>query len=139
MAETSYNEEYSNGQYNYEEQYTNDQSYQKNGEEYVAADHNNYRYSTDNYNPNILSWATALYAYQAQSEEEISFNENDVIGILEHQEDGWSRGELNGVQGLFPTSYVQDYNAESTDPNASDHGQNNMQDDEAAKRRKEKR
>jgi len=33
------------------------------------------------YNPNILSWGTALYSYEAQNEGELSFYENDVIGV----------------------------------------------------------
>src|SRR5690606_24036091 len=54
-------------------------------------------------NPNIIAWGTAIYSYTAQQEGELSFNEGDYIGILEELGDGWSRGDLNGVEGLFPT------------------------------------
>jgi hypothetical protein len=61
------------------------------------------------YNPDIIEWAIALYSYEAQVETEISFQEGDSIGILEWDtgSEGWSRGECEGRQGLFPTSYVQ--------------------------------
>jgi hypothetical protein len=58
-------------------------------------------------NPNVIAWATALYPYEAAAEGELSFQEGDVIGILEEHEDGWTRGELNNIEGLFPASYVQ--------------------------------
>jgi len=57
---------------------------------------------------------TALYSYQAQSEAELSFQEGDVLDLLEDLQDGWSKGTLNGVEGLFPTSYVESLSETST-------------------------
>lgn len=50
---------------------------------------------------------TALYDYDAQEGNELSFKEGDVIKILKKNDDGWWLGELNGKQGLLPCSYVQ--------------------------------
>ena len=45
--------------------------------------------------------------YEAQSNTELSFAENEYVGIIEDYPDGWSLGELNGVEGIFPTSYAK--------------------------------
>ena len=50
---------------------------------------------------------TALYEYDAQEANELSFKEGDVIKIVKKNEDGWWLGELRGKQGLLPSSYVQ--------------------------------
>lgn len=46
----------------------------------------------------------ALYDYDAQSEQELSFKAGDVISILDKDESGWWHGELNGRVGVFPAA-----------------------------------
>uniref|UniRef100_A0A669P5E9 Myosin IE n=1 Tax=Phasianus colchicus TaxID=9054 RepID=A0A669P5E9_PHACC len=48
----------------------------------------------------------ALYAYDAQDTDELSFNANDVINIIKEDPSGWWTGRLRGKQGLFPNNYV---------------------------------
>ncbi|NWQ69293.1 MYO1E protein, partial [Neopipo cinnamomea] len=48
----------------------------------------------------------ALYAYDAQDTDELSFNANDVIEIVKEDPSGWWTGRLRGKQGLFPNNYV---------------------------------
>lgn len=48
----------------------------------------------------------ALYAYDAQDTDELSFNANDVIEIIKEDHSGWWTGRLRGKQGLFPNNYV---------------------------------
>ncbi|XP_027500238.1 unconventional myosin-Ie isoform X1 [Chiroxiphia lanceolata] len=48
----------------------------------------------------------ALYAYDAQDTDELSFNANDVIEIIKEDPSGWWTGRLRGKQGLFPNNYV---------------------------------
>lgn len=48
----------------------------------------------------------ALYTYDAQSSEELSFHKGSVLTVLSKDGDWW-RGELNGEAGLFPSNYVQ--------------------------------
>ncbi|KAM4747533.1 unconventional myosin-Ie [Rhinophrynus dorsalis] len=48
----------------------------------------------------------ALYAYDAQDTDELSFNANDVIEIIKEDVSGWWTGRLRGKQGLFPNNYV---------------------------------
>ncbi|TRY82217.1 hypothetical protein DNTS_023863 [Danionella cerebrum] len=48
----------------------------------------------------------ALYAYDAQDTDELSFNAEDVIDIIKEDASGWWTGRLRGKQGLFPNNYV---------------------------------
>ncbi|XP_028280833.1 myosin IEb [Parambassis ranga] len=49
----------------------------------------------------------ALYAYDAQDTDELSFNADDVIEILTEDASGWWFGRLRGREGMFPGNYVE--------------------------------
>uniref|UniRef100_A0A8C7N2E9 Osteoclast-stimulating factor 1 n=1 Tax=Oncorhynchus kisutch TaxID=8019 RepID=A0A8C7N2E9_ONCKI len=49
----------------------------------------------------------ALYAYDAQDTDELSFNAEDVIEILTEDPSGWWYGRLRGREGMFPGNYVK--------------------------------
>ena len=50
----------------------------------------------------------ALFGYQANNSEELSFNTGDVLSVLDKSEEGWWMAELNGHQGWIPATYVED-------------------------------
>ncbi|KAG5439786.1 hypothetical protein PCANB_000068 [Pneumocystis canis] len=53
-------------------------------------------------------YVKALYDYDASSGFEISIRKGDVIKLTKcDQGDGWNEGELNGIIGQFPASYVE--------------------------------
>ncbi|XP_058863429.1 unconventional myosin-Ie [Acipenser ruthenus] len=49
----------------------------------------------------------ALYAYDAQDTDELSFNADDVIEIVTEDSSGWWFGRLRGKEGMFPGNYVK--------------------------------
>ncbi|KAM9309228.1 LOW QUALITY PROTEIN: myosin IEb [Pholidichthys leucotaenia] len=49
----------------------------------------------------------ALYAYDAQDTDELSFNAEDIIDILTEDISGWWFGRLRGREGMFPGNYVE--------------------------------
>ena len=53
------------------------------------------------------SLVLALYTYQANSSDELSFHKGSVITVTSKEEEEWWKGELNGQTGLFPCNYVQ--------------------------------
>ncbi|KAL1116758.1 hypothetical protein AAG570_005230, partial [Ranatra chinensis] len=55
-----------------------------------------------------LSKCKALYNYTANLYDELSLNPGDIISIHDKQPDGWWLGELNGVVGIFPATYVEE-------------------------------
>lgn len=55
----------------------------------------------------------ALYDYQAQSEEELSFSADNILYILENNDPNWYRAQLKassneeGPIGLIPSNYIE--------------------------------
>ncbi|XP_077156219.1 SH3 domain-containing protein 19 isoform X3 [Paroedura picta] len=49
----------------------------------------------------------ALYDFQAQNVDELSFTAGDVITELEPVDEDWMSGELHGKSGIFPKNFVQ--------------------------------
>ncbi|KAG9276238.1 unconventional myosin-Ie-like [Astyanax mexicanus] len=49
----------------------------------------------------------ALYAYDAQDTDELSFNADDIIDIVNEDPSGWWVGRLRGREGMFPGNYVE--------------------------------
>jgi len=49
----------------------------------------------------------ALYKYEAQDVDELSFEEGDILELVLEDESGWWTGKLNGKKALFPGNYVE--------------------------------
>ncbi|XP_071788841.1 abl interactor 2-like [Asterias amurensis] len=54
-----------------------------------------------------LEKVVAIYDYQQTREDELTFQEDDIIYVLKKNPDGWFEGVYNGVTGLFPGNYVE--------------------------------
>ena len=50
----------------------------------------------------------ALYSYAANMYDELSIQPGDLINIHDKQADGWWLGELHGIVGIFPATYVEE-------------------------------
>ncbi|KNC86926.1 hypothetical protein SARC_00928 [Sphaeroforma arctica JP610] len=48
----------------------------------------------------------ALYNYDGEEESDLAFRGGDAITVLEANEDGWWKGELDGRVGYFPSNHV---------------------------------
>ena len=51
--------------------------------------------------------ALAIYEYKQQEDNEISFNEGDIITEIEEIDAGWWHGKINNKTGLFPANHVE--------------------------------
>ncbi|XP_006864198.1 PREDICTED: hematopoietic lineage cell-specific protein [Chrysochloris asiatica] len=51
--------------------------------------------------------AVALYDYQGEGSDEISFYPDDIITDIEKVDEGWWQGRCHGDFGLFPANYVK--------------------------------
>ncbi|BFZ24528.1 hypothetical protein BsWGS_27566 [Bradybaena similaris] len=49
----------------------------------------------------------AIYDYQANKPDELTFAENAVIYVINKNDDGWWEGVVDGQTGLFPYNYVE--------------------------------
>ncbi|KAI8513577.1 Abl interactor 2 [Branchiostoma belcheri] len=62
----------------------------------------------DNWMPQqFLEKVVAVYDYEREREDELSFNEGQIIYVIKKNEDGWYEGVMNGAHGLFPGNYVE--------------------------------
>jgi len=50
----------------------------------------------------------AIYSYAAQNESELSFNEGDMLKILQKDESGWWFASLNDKEGFVPANYIEE-------------------------------
>jgi len=48
----------------------------------------------------------AVYKYQRQNADELSFEKGCVINVIDKLDPDWWTGELNGQTGVFPSNYV---------------------------------
>lgn len=55
----------------------------------------------------FLEKVVAIYDYQADKADELTFTENAVIYVIKKNDDGWWEGVMDGVTGLFPGNYVE--------------------------------
>eukprot|EP01122_Echinamoeba_exundans_P017789 TRINITY_DN9745_c0_g1_i1.p1 TRINITY_DN9745_c0_g1~~TRINITY_DN9745_c0_g1_i1.p1 ORF type:complete len:532 (+),score=164.33 TRINITY_DN9745_c0_g1_i1:59-1597(+) len=55
-----------------------------------------------------LGQVQATYDFPGENEGDLAFSAGDIINILEKDDSGWWRGELNGAVGVFPTTFVQE-------------------------------
>lgn len=56
---------------------------------------------------NYLEKVVAIYDYNADKEDELSFQEGAKIFVLKKNDDGWWEGVMDGITGLFPGNYVE--------------------------------
>ena len=56
---------------------------------------------------NYLDKVLAIYDYNADKEDELTFQEGQVIYVLKKNDDGWWEGVMDGITGLFPGNYVE--------------------------------
>ena len=58
-------------------------------------------------NTGINPYGRALYDFNAQYPNELSFCKDEIIYLVKHIDSHWTVGMIDGDRGLFPTSYVE--------------------------------
>ncbi|XP_062618724.1 dynamin-binding protein-like, partial [Saccostrea cucullata] len=54
----------------------------------------------------VSPYAMTLYRFEGQSDNELSFDANEIVYLVQHVDDQWTEGEIDGRIGLFPTCFV---------------------------------
>ncbi|XP_076849897.1 abl interactor 2a isoform X4 [Brachyhypopomus gauderio] len=54
-----------------------------------------------------LEKVVAIYDYTRDKEDELTFQEGDIIYVIKMNDDGWYEGVMSGTTGLFPGNYVE--------------------------------
>ncbi|KAJ8298585.1 hypothetical protein KUTeg_022645 [Tegillarca granosa] len=54
----------------------------------------------------ITPYAKTLYPFSGESADELTFMDNEIVHLIQHIDDQWIEGEIDGRIGLFPASFV---------------------------------
>ena len=49
----------------------------------------------------------ALYDFQGEQEDELSFRQGDMITFLAKVDNNWNKGMFRGKEGIFPSDYAE--------------------------------
>ncbi|KJH47425.1 SH3 domain protein [Dictyocaulus viviparus] len=58
--------------------------------------------------PRLYPVVRAMYDYDAQDTDELSFSTGDEIELMQRHDSGWWQGKIGSQIGLFPANYVQE-------------------------------
>ncbi|XP_061166815.1 dynamin-binding protein-like [Saccostrea echinata] len=62
--------------------------------------------NTKSLDSSVSPYAMTLYKFEGQSDNELSFDANEIVYLIQHVDDQWTEGEIDGRIGLFPTCFV---------------------------------
>ena len=64
--------------------------------------------SFSSYNPSSLYVGyRASFAFTGQTEDDLAFDEGDIIHVTWAEDSGWWYGSVNGQEGWFPGGFVE--------------------------------
>lgn len=55
----------------------------------------------------VTPYARTLYPFVGELTDELSFEANDIVTLIQHVDEQWIEGEIDGKIGLFPANYVE--------------------------------
>ncbi|KAL0099016.1 hypothetical protein PUN28_020219 [Cardiocondyla obscurior] len=64
------------------------------------------RYSNHVNSVDVKPYAVTLYPFNAQFPNELSFGADEVVHLTRHIDSEWIEGTIDGIKGIFPSSYV---------------------------------
>ena len=63
--------------------------------------------SLRSFDTTMVPYARTLYPFVAERSNELTFSDNEIVTLLQHVDDSWIEGEIDGKRGMFPASYVE--------------------------------
>lgn len=57
-------------------------------------------------NLSVREQVRAIYTFEGNGVDELSFREGDVLDVIDPEEDGWYRCQMKGKKGFVPANYV---------------------------------
>jgi len=55
----------------------------------------------------VTPYARALFPFSGESAGELTFDTNDIVTLIQHVDQNWIEGEIDGNIGLFPANFVE--------------------------------
>ncbi|KAL3842358.1 hypothetical protein ACJMK2_020381 [Sinanodonta woodiana] len=76
----------------------------------ASGPHSQNSYTSENtrsHDSSVTPYARTLFPFHGQLPDEISFEDNEIITLIQHVDEQWIEGEKDGRIGVFPASYVE--------------------------------
>lgn len=71
----------------------------------------------------------AIFSYHPAHDDELSLSIGDLIEILGEVEEGWWRGKIGDLEGVFPSNFVVEVDGKSHSKHSSKEDLTNIQDE----------
>ncbi|KAK3103515.1 hypothetical protein FSP39_019815 [Pinctada imbricata] len=62
--------------------------------------------NTKSVESSVNPYGVAQFPFAGQSVDELTFEANEIIYLIQHIDEQWTEGEIDGKIGIFPTSFV---------------------------------
>ncbi|KAK6973402.1 dynamin-binding protein [Biomphalaria glabrata] len=63
--------------------------------------------NTRSHDAEITAYGRVLYPFSAQLPNELSICESQLVTLIQHVDDDWTEGEIDGKRGIFPTNFIE--------------------------------
>ena len=83
--------------------------HENNNVPFVKTHQRNSSYNLENtrsYDSSVTPYGRTLFPFIAENPNELTFFDNEIIMLVRYVDEQWMEGELNGVRGIFPISYI---------------------------------
>ncbi len=83
--------------------------HENNNVPFVKTHQRNSSYTLENtrsYDSSVTPYGRTLFPFIAENPNELTFFDNEIVMLVRYVDEQWMEGELNGVRGIFPISYI---------------------------------
>lgn len=63
--------------------------------------------NTRSHDSELTPYGQVLFQFIAENANELTVLPNDIVNLIQHVDDQWIEGELNGKRGIFPASFIE--------------------------------
>ena len=56
---------------------------------------------------NLIERAKVTFDYEPENPDELKLTVGDIVTVINKEEEGWWKGDLNGTTGMFPSNFVE--------------------------------
>ena len=63
--------------------------------------------NTRSYDSSVTPYGKTLFPFVAENPNELSFFDNEIVTLIQHVDDQWIEGQVEGRTGIFPASFIE--------------------------------
>ena len=63
--------------------------------------------NTRSYDSELTAYGKTVFPFIAENPNELTVMDNEIVNLIQHIDEQWIEGEIDGMRGIFPASYVE--------------------------------